>query len=187
MNIVELYELALSGIAIQEDFWPAEAFEQAHVYKMGEHLKLPAALIRKGDALVDSGTFRLSSEYVIFVYDTPEQHFKTMALLCMQIEPANEIPGLIMSSPLVRIDGKWTEFFAANMWSFSGERKQHIADYMRGDENKIWLGSVMSMAYALTVGGVASLEPGAAIIRGISSIETQIDPFLTVSDVSFLN
>jgi hypothetical protein len=187
MNVVELWELAKSGIKIHKDFWPARAFELSELYKMGEHLKLPATLVRNGDVLVDAGKFRLPSEYVIFAYDAPDQRFETMALLCTQIEPADEIPGMIMSSPLLRVQGRWTEFFGANMWSFSGERRQYIAENMTGTENQEWLNAVMSMAYALTVGGVAALQSGASKVQEIPPSELEEGPFLTVAEVSFLN
>jgi hypothetical protein len=73
------------------------------------------------------------------------------------------------------------------MWSFSGERRQYIAENMAGTENQEWLNAVMSMAYALTVGGVAALRPGASKVQEIPPSEIEEGPFLTVAEVSFLN
>ena len=47
--------------------------------------------------------------------------------------------------------------------------------------------AVMSMAYALTVGGVAALQSGASKVQEIPPSEIEEGPFLTVAEVSFLN
>ena len=54
-----------------------------------------------------AGKLRLPNEHTIFEFDTSDQEFENFILLCTQIDTGNrkEEPGLILSTPFLRVGG----------------------------------------------------------------------------------
>lgn len=172
MKAYELYELAKRGYRLHDDFWTPDIIRSAGKYYMGNHLRMPDALVHDGEAMFKAGALRLPQAQVIFEYDTADQEFDRLALLCQQFEAESDsrIPGLIVSAPLMRRKASWSEFILAILFSFEGQIRVQLTDEAADPRDSDFRNQLQSIAYALTLGAIAALRPG---VSRVELVETQ--------------
>lgn len=168
----ELREFLLAGYELDRDFWTARTVEEAEKYSVGSHLDIPEDMVHAGEKMFKAGVLRLPNPAVIFEYDTSDQFFERMALLCRQMDvPTDNGLGLILCTPLIRRAGAWSERMTTLLLSFEGEMRIDT-DEAVFRESREFCDQLVSMAYCLLLGSVAAL----ARLRGFAPKSTDSGP-----------